>query len=276
MRAAPVLVALLALGLSGCVSHRVVEEVYSAKGLTVELRGVKKSGQFVSQGYEHPAIISPLRLARILAAIEVDTGEGDKLERTGIMPYSLFQPVAKALALALEQANDGQEIAVTAVLRYRRLGIFHKKYLSSFVTYVKDGELSIHLSRVNWEVPKGREKDLPTPRIGDEVMPFRVVPVRGMRRQGPQVIAARWRDPAFGQTAGKRPSDPTKVRRRTILMDERLPVNERDTGLSEEQLEGLSEQQIQALERLQDQRENGEITEDEYLRARDDIVLDRF
>ena len=111
----------------------------------------------------------------------------------------------------------------------------------------------------------------------DEVMPFRVVPVRGMRRQGPQTIAARWRDPSFGQTAGgRRPSNLDQVRRRTILMDERLPPGERDSGLSAAQIESLSEEQIRKLEQLQDQRENGEITEDEYLRGRDDLLLDAF
>lgn len=276
-RAALVLASLLAFALSGCITHRVVEDVSSAKGLTIQLRGIKKGGEYISQGYEHPAIISPLRLARILAAIEVETGKGDDRVRTGIMAYSQFQPVSRGLAEALEKANPGQEVAVTAVLKRRRLGVFHKKSLSSFVAYVKDGELSVHLSRVNWEVPKGREKNLPVPRIGDEVMPFRVVPVRGMRRQGPQTIAARWRDPSFGQTArGRRPSNRDQVRRRTILMDERLPPGERDSGLSAAQIESLSEEQIRKLEQLQDQRENGEITEDEYLRGRDDLLLEAF
>ena len=276
-RLALLLAPLVALALSGCFTHRVVEDVHSTRGLTIQLRGEKKGGEFISRGYEHPSIISPLRISRILAAIEVETGQGDERQRSGIMAYSMFQPVARGLADALEKANPGQEIAVSAVQKHRRLGIFHKKTLTSFVTYVKDGELSVHLSRVNWEIPKGKEKKLPTPRIGDDVMPFRVVPVRGMRRQGPQVIAARWRDDAFGKTAsGSRPSDPDKVRRRTILLDERLPPDEMDAGLSAAQVEALSEAELEALQKLQDQRASGEITEDEYLRARDDLVLDSF
>jgi len=269
-------ICLLALLPSGCITYQLTDDIYDVDGISVKLRGDKKGREWVSRGYEHPTIISPLRLARILAAVEIEISDGDEIVRTGILPYSLFQPVAVALAEALEAANPAQEIVVVAVLKERRLGLFHKKQLTSFIVYAKDKELSIHLSRVNWEVPKGKEDKLPTPRIGDQVMSFRVVPVRGMRRQGAQAIAARWRDPAFAKTATMSKPGGDGVRRRTILMDDRLPVGERDGQLTPEQLEGLSSEQVEKLQRLQDQRENGEITEDQYLRARDDLLLDSF
>ena len=103
-------------------------------------------------------------------------------------------------------------------------------------------------------------------------MTFRVVPVRGMQRQGAQTVAARWRDRRFGESLGRRPEDPSQVRRRTILEDSRLPVEEMDDTLTIEQMRELPEETVRLLEELQIARENGEITEDEYRRKRDDLL----
>ncbi len=192
------------------------------------------------------------------------------------MAYSLLTPVAVGLSRALEQANDGQEVVVMAVRKERRtIALFHKLYLTSFVAYVKDGELAIHLSRVNSEIPKNQEDKLPEPRIDDKGKDFRVVPIRGMRRMGTHAISARFRDPRFASQIGRRPSDPSKVRRRTILMDSRLPVEELDRELTPEQVESLSPRALQALADLQISRENGEITEDQYRNARDELLAGR-
>ena len=271
-------IALTSLVGSGCITRQVTDEVYSNGDIKVYLRGDKKSGKYISQGYEHPAIISPLRIARVLAALEVESSRDKERERSGIMPYSLYQPVSRGVAQALEQAGPGQEVVVMAVIKRMRLGIFHRKYLTSFVSYVKEDELVVHLARVNWEIPKNREDKLPTPRVGEHVMPFRVAPVRGMRRLGPQSIAARWRDPAFGKTAGvRRPDDLDKIKKRTILMgDDGIPAGERPVGVSQEQLEGLTQKQRDALAELDRRREAGTMTEDEYLRSRDDLLLDEF
>jgi hypothetical protein len=263
----------LSIALSGCITRTVTAPVYLEGGIEVRLRSRISHGESVSQGFEHPAIISTQRLARILGAIEVDTGEGRDRQRTGIMAYSMLVPVSEGLSRALEEANPGQEVVVMAVRKdRRRVALFHKKYLTSFVAYVKQGDLYIHLSRINWEVPKGKEDKLPVPRIGDKEMSFRVVPVRAMQRHGAQTVAARWRDKRFSKPMGRRPSDPSQVRRRTILEDSRLPIEELDDSLTLEQTRELPEETLRLLEELQIARENGEITEDEYRRKRDDLL----
>lgn len=267
-------VALVAVLLaSACITHTSIDPVYQDGNVTINLRGRVKSGEVISRGFEQPAIIAPQRLARVLSAIEVETGDGDDRERTAIMAFSLLSPVSQGLSKALEQAGPGQEVVVMAVRKQRRtVALFHKKFLTSFIAYVKNEELNIHLSRVNWEVPKNQEDDLPIPRLGDQRGDFRTVPIRGMRRLGPQTIAARWRDPIFEARLVRLPSDPSKVRTRTILMESRLPVEELDSDVTPEELENLTQGQRQALEDLQISRENGEITEDEYVRARDDLL----
>ena len=108
--------------------------------------------------------------------------------------------------------------------------------------------------------------------MGDEVMAFRIIPARGMQRHGGQAVSARWRDRRFGQQMGRRPADPGKVRRRTIIGESRLPVEELDETLTIEQMRELPPETVRLLEELQIARENGEITEDEYRRKRDDLI----
>ena len=70
------------------------------------------------------------------------------------------------LAEAFAEVKPDQELGVVIARKQRRLGIFHRKYLTSFITWMRDDGLYIDFSRVEWEVPKNKEDDLPQPRRG--------------------------------------------------------------------------------------------------------------
>lgn len=251
--------------LSGCITHTVTTRFYDNGAIRVFFRHQERSGDEIPRGYDHPATVSPERLAHVLALVDVETREDKTEVRRPAVASELLLPVAELLSGALAEASPNQEIAVVAVRKERRLGIFHRKYLTSFVAYMKDDSLFIHLSRVEWEVPKNDEDDLPEPHIGDRVMPFRALPARAMSSVGTQELAVRWRDPVFGEPLARRGDE---VRRRTVLMDSPIPQDERTAPLPE----GLSPETLRDLADLEEARQRGDITEHDYWTQREKLL----
>jgi len=255
-----VLVALVSLA-AGCGTRIVKSEVSQSEGVTAVLRHRVTNGRTVERNYQHPAAIAPQRLQYILGAIDVEvTEDGRRAQHAAIHP-ELLQPISRALAEAFEQANSTQEVAISAVRKQQRLGLFHRKYLTTLIAYFEDERLYVHLSRVEWEIPKDREGDrLPEPEPGEKQMAFRTIPAPKMTPFGSQGVAVRWRDAIFTAPVRAERAD-GEVERRTILMESPLPASETSEGVDTLELDADT---LRALADLKEARKNGTITESEY------------
>jgi hypothetical protein len=203
---APYLVAtLLAATLPLACATRVIErQVHVQDGVTTTLRHQIQDGAPVDRGYQHPVEISEERLRRILASIAIRSEEdGEPVEKPAIA-RKLLIPVARGLSQSLAAADSSEEIALTAVRRDRRLGIFSVKFLTSFVSYVSDDLLTISLSRVEWDIDLGKKSRarrgrLPQPQLGEQVMDFSVIANEAYEAAGDQSVRIRWRDERWNE-----------------------------------------------------------------------------
>lgn len=243
---------------------------------------VREVDGFTTQprGFTHPSIISIPRLSHILGAIEIETPSeaGGALREPAFRP-EIIERTATALAEAFEQASPDQEIAVQVIRREMIYGVFNEKYLTSFLTYIEDGHLYLVLRRVEWLIAKNLDQDrLPKPRRDYRPMEFRVVSGDPLFYAGPQTLEIAWRDPAF--TAEFRLPGTTKgsKRRREILLEAPIPKSERNAANASEGslgIEELSPEQLRALADLEDDREQGRITETAYQRAKRQLLRRR-
>ncbi|MCG8587752.1 MAG: DMAP1-binding domain-containing protein [Proteobacteria bacterium] len=267
------LVVLGAVAVGGCATRTIRETISDAGGIEVTLRHQQKGRTVIAREFGHPVAISATRLAHILARIDVEDREAAERERRNAISTDLLTPLSEALSAAFERANSDQEIAIVAIRRERRFGVFTRKFLTSFVAYRKNDLLHVHLSRIDWEIPKQREERLPEPRAGDRVMDFRAIPTDGMRNTGSQSLAVSWRDPVFAQARRIQPGVGTKIRRRTILMDSPIPDEEAGGATDTDPL-ALPPEALRELADLEEQRQTGILSEAEY-RLRRDAVLRR-
>jgi hypothetical protein len=272
--AALALWAALALLLPGCATRSVKKVVYENPDLEVSLRRDVKLFRTVKKRYDHPIEIAPSRVTYILAAIDVETHEGKAVTvREAAFPTEILYDVGEAVSKAFTEAGPDQQLVVKAMRKERRLGLFHRKYLTSFTTYVKDDLLYVHLGRVNWKVPKRDEGQgkIPDPSPGRREMDFRVRQARGMRVVGPQDVAVEWRDPVFASSKILESRGAGAPKRRTVLMEEVVPEGEAPVAGSDD-VEDLSPEVLRALAELEEQRRSGAITEIEYQSRRYDIL----
>ncbi len=185
--------ALCLVVVTGCATRTIRNPVFHEGPINLELRHTETRGEPLDRDYEHPLEISSARLANLLSRMQIrDKQDGVSSRGPAIEPSLLFG-IAKGVSVALAQANSSQEITVVAVHREMNLGIFDRKFLTSFIAYAKDDELVVHFSRVRWAMPKSnranQQKRLPQPQIGEHPMNFRVVGADGIRRLGDQSVA---------------------------------------------------------------------------------------
>ena len=258
--------------LSGCGTHAVHEKVVDRSGLVIRLRSEKaRFGPRVEKGYQHPAVIAPERLARILSGIEVDTRLDDEThERRPAFSAETLEDIALGLSEALEKAGPDEQVVVQSIRKQMQHGIFHRKHLTSFVAYASEDRLHVLLSRVDWPLPDKNEKlsSLPEPWPGESVMDFRTLTGEHYHYAGRQGVRVAWRDAVFGGAAPTPSAAETEARKRTILLES----PERMAPVSKTDLEGLSAGQLRALADLEEDRRQGQITETEYRRAREQIL----
>ena len=255
-----VLIPLLILG-SGCT--RTVKTVISDNGrIKVYLRETVETGTTQERGYQHPTAIAPQRLAHILGAVDVEIQGGEKRQQQAALHPELLKPISSALVKAFEQANPNQQVAVMAIRKQQRLGLFHKKFLTSFIAFFRDDRLYLQFSRIEWEIPKAREDSkLPGPEPNEKQMAFRTVPGIKMKSLGAQGVAVRWRDRVFSAPVRSASSAGGDMQRRTVLMESPVPEAETDGGIDAANLEADT---LRALADLKESRKNGSITEGEY------------
>lgn len=264
---------LLSFLLTGCATRKVMETVYIKKGVEVELRGWEKSGEPVDQGYQHPASVSPQRLASVLASIEVrgDTGKKEKDQALqGIVTSGTINYIAAGMSEAFREAGPSQEVVVKAIRKNRRLMVFSRQYYTGFTAYMKDNYLYIHISHVDREVDTVKDDTVPEPRPGEASGKFRVVTGKSMHAVGPHALAVRWRDPRFANVAQS--LDSKTVRTRTILMESPVPQEEIGAALPTQLSDRLSPETLRQLADLEEERRKGLLTEDAYMFRRDQLL----
>jgi len=197
-------------------------------------------------------------------------GEENAEKRQAAFPTALLYEVGEKVALAFEKANPSQEIVVTAIRSEKRLGLFTAKFLTSFVAWMQNDDLYIHLSRVEWPIPKGDEDDVPEPWVHKRSQDFKALAAEGVIPVAEQTVAVDWRNPIFRKPTHLRVGAGGKLIRRQILLE--APIEEETP---EEVLvvpADLSSDVLRALADLQDQRQRGEISETRYHQARRDLL----
>lgn len=272
-----VLIAAAALA-SGCASSPRRHSIIDRTGMQVDLVRYVRGFRTEPQGFQHPAIISKERLVHVLGAIEIETQvkKGTTIRQPGFHP-EMLEPIAGALSEGLRQAGPDQEVGIQAVRKEAKLGIFHTKYLTTLLAWVKDDSLYIQLHRSEWPIPQAKEdKRLPEPERDTRPMDFRVVSGEPLYFAGPQTLEIDWKNDVFrtafhlpGTTGGER-------RRREVLLESPIPATERRTGGDGEVgLDRLSPDQLRALADLEEDRRAGRITEQAYQKARRELLRER-
>jgi hypothetical protein len=260
----------LMLASLGCGARYARVPVHSDELTQVVLRAELRDGKPLPRGFAHPATISGVRLAHVLAQIDVRVDQGDAGERRPAIHTDLVYPLGDLLSRALAKADPDQEVVVQALRRERRLGLFTQTYATSFVAWVgADGLLYLSLSRLDWPVPKGEEDQAREPVVGREVMAFRALASEGVDPIAHQAVAVHWRDDRFRRPTGVRVGPGGKVSRRTVLMEEEAPTEE-EAGAP--QVMPNDPETLRALADLEESRRAGELTEAEYLRRKRQIL----
>jgi hypothetical protein len=282
----PTLIALLASAtlLTGCATRASYHQVVDQYGLEIKLRSEKPFfGKPVEKGYDQPAIISVPRLEAILSGIEIDTrlsGKSVLRERRTAIRRELVARIAEGLAVAFAEANPDEQVVVLAIRKQRQKGIFDRKYLTSFLTWIEDNQLYVELSRVEWKWdPKSKTDKLPQPEPGKVAMPFEVVTDDVYLAAGRQTVKVDWRSEAFGPLpmveetgtpvedgAGAATTSGTPAGTGTAASDGR------DRSKTSDPLGGLDAADLRALADLEEAHQSGAIDEAEYQSRRNEIL----
>jgi hypothetical protein len=264
--------ALVGLLCAGCITRPVRENVYKEGTIEVFLRGDKRMFRDVEKGFQHPTTIAPVRLAHILARLDMRVGSKKKTERLPAIPTEMLLPIANGVSAALAKASENQEVVVMAIRRAKRLHIFDRSYLTSFVTYVRDDRLYVYMVYSDWEIPKRRGDRVPEPHTGDHPMRFRLYSGTAMALVNPQAVAVDWHDPVFRRQTRTEILPSGEVVRKNILLES----PQEEWGDEEPAIAGppesLSPEQLRALADIEEARRRGEMTESVYRAERRKIL----
>jgi hypothetical protein len=248
--------------------------VHDADDLKVLLRARIVDGRPEARDFSHPATIAGVRIAHILARLDVrmDAGGGDDAgDRRPAIATDLVYPLGELLSTALAQADPSQEVVVQALRKERNLGIFTNAYYTSFVAWVKGDDLVLSLSHLDELVAKGEEDELREPAAGREVMAFRALPAEGVVPVGHQTLSVDWRNPVFRSPTNVRVGPGGTVVRRTILMESADPAAEAEPGPTDRAIPADPEI-LRALADLEEARRRGAVTELEYQERRRELL----
>ncbi len=259
--------ACLAALLVGCATKTVRVPISEAPDLMVALRSEERDGAPVPRGFSHPATISALRMAHVLARIDVRLSDAKgKDDQRRALPGELASGLAPVLSEAFARADGSQEIVVRAKRRERRLGIFSRTYATSFVTFVDaEGRLEVHFANVDRELPAGEDETLPEPQVGQPTHAFKVLPGPHIASLGPSGVAIDWRAELF-----RDPVAASESGRRTILFDS--PVSQAELPSAPSDARPADTETQRALDALDADRRAGRISEADYQRRRSELL----
>jgi hypothetical protein len=260
--------ALLASMAGACISPA-KQPVYEDGGIEILLRSDSRFFRPIEKDYGHPVTIAPVRVAHILSRLDLRPPKGfvvsleDEKDRVAAIQTEMLYSLGEGISKALAAATPDQEVVVMAIRDTKRWGVFDHDYLTSFVTYVRDDRLYVHLSRFEWEIPKRRDDRLPEPRVGDHPQRFRLYSGTAISLVNDQSVAIDWRDPIFARPTRTRILPGGDVVRREILMESPAEVDEIDDPVRR-MPDDLSPQQLRDLADVEEDRREGRITETEY------------
>jgi hypothetical protein len=264
-----VLLLVLACAATACGPRYARVTIHDRGGLSVLLRAERQGKGTVDRGFAHPVTISRSRVTHILSRIDVRVEQKKESVRRPAIPAELLLDLGGLVSAALAKADPGQEVVVRAVRKERRLGIFTQRYLTSFVVYLLEDRLHVHLSRVDDPMPKDADDSIPEPWPNREVMRFKVIASEGILPVGAQAVAVDWRNSLFRAPGQVRVGRGGKVMRREILLES--PVEEPEVEAPE--MSGdLSPETLRALADLEEARRRGAISEAQYQERRRRIL----
>jgi len=264
--------------LPGCAPRAVRHSVVKQNLMEMDLVREVEIFSLVEQDFEHPAIISVPRLTNILNAIEVEM----KADKAGVIRQPAFhqeivQQTAEALAKGLAEASPNEEVGIKSIRKERRMGVFYRKFMTSFLAHVKDGHLYMSIRRVDWLVPRAAEDEkLPEPGRNRKDMDFRVITGDPIFFAGVQDLEIDWRNDVFRKAFQLPGSTKGEKKRREVLdsipvpKEELSPKQKRDIAIDQ-----LTPEQLRALADLEEERRGGNITETDYQRARRQLLRER-
>jgi len=256
---------LVALGLAalGCGARYARVPLVDTGDLVVALRSETRNGAPVARGFAHPAALPAERAESILSRIDVRESDGDADERRPAIPSELTATLGAALSDALGRADATQEIVVRAERRERRLGVFTRRFATSFIAFVDaQNRLQIHLVDADRELPAGDQAPLPEPIAWRSSHAIRALPGPHVEAIGQRAVAIDWRADLFRAPAVR----DLPGRRRTILMESARPDGRMlpiESGAAPSDPERL-----RALADLEEARRAGKISEADYQRRR--------
>ncbi len=263
------LLALFVLGFAalGCGARYARVPLVDTPDLMVSLRSEKRGGAPLARGFAHPAALSAARAESILSRIDVRESAGDADERRPAIPSELAHGLGAALADALSRADGTQQVVLRAQRRERKLGVFTRRFATSFVAFVDaENRLQIHLVDADRELPPGDETPLAEPVVGRSSHAIKVLPGPHIEALGQRAVAIDWRADSFLAPAVR----DQPGRRRTILMEtaqpdaSKVPVEEGTRAANPERLRALAE--------LDAERRAGKISETEFQRRRAELL----
>jgi hypothetical protein len=261
-----------ALLFAGCGPKVVRNRVFDESSARVELRHMEKGGAPLPRGYAHPATISEVRIAHILANLVFE--DSDKKQRPMIRSENVYD-LAGGIAVALKQAKPEDEVAAAAFPVDRRLGIFTDARVTAFRLHLEGDAMQIEFIAVEEPLEKDGAKvgfrDYEIPVDPPSFSPrFTIVPGQSQSRLGNRGVSIAWRDEIFRRPVSLRDRDGTG-KKRTVLMelpDEPHEKAKPDAEGKREAPPGLSDEQLRALDQADAARSNGSITEAEYQKRR--------
>ena len=252
----------------GCGARYLRVPLQDAPDLMVALRSEVKNGAPVPRGFAHPAAISALRAANVLARVEVRESAGDASARRPAVPGALTHKLGGALASALARADATQAVVVRATRSERRLGVFSRTFATSFVAFIDaQNRLQLVFVDADRELPAGENGAQPEPIAGRGTQAIKAVPGPHVEALGTRGFAVDWRADLFREAVPESESG----RRRTILMESTTPgalkasVNEHVVPADPERLRALAE--------LDAARRAGTLSEAEYQRRRAELAV---
>ncbi len=219
------LCAALLCALAAACGPRVLDApIVSDDSLRISLRKVLEGGEPRARGNAHPATVSDVRIAHILASLEYRDAKGSRFP---VIRSESVYPLAEALNKAIKQATPDDDIVAAVFETDRRLGLFTNKKVTAFRMFFSDDLLRLEFYDIERDLERSSGEGK-TGGDGSYEMPialpatdgsFRLAPGEGVVVAGARAVQVDWRNEYFAKPVqlGVRAG---RFKRRTVLMEE--------------------------------------------------------
>ena len=258
----------LTLG-TGCGPRIVSETVYEAEadGIDVLLRHQMRRSEPVQARYNHPIVISDIRLAHILGILVASK----KGRAQGIFRPDQVYPLAQGMKKALAQANPNQEVAARLFYVEKNLGVFTSSFVTAFRAYARGDSLIIEFFEIRERVERTtrdnslRNYDLPK-NLPDSALSHVLAAGDAHRPYGKRGVSIDWRHPQYRAPISF--TSRGRISRREVLMEAEPEAEAPGARESIAITPELQRAQMAALDQIDQLRRSGLITEAEFQRRR--------